>query len=165
MDRGLLDAAEFNNASSDRLLGLADVAKVCMLQSYHQNSEQMEISFNKTKYDALPEKMKAIIANAVDAAGMNMSWKAIDRYSKDYITLQTTDKVKFYKTPDSVLKDQLELYDQVAKKYAEKNPLFKEIVESQLAFAKRATQWEQDTVVSRKMAFDHYFGPNAKKPI
>jgi TRAP-type mannitol/chloroaromatic compound transport system substrate-binding protein len=165
MDRGLLDAAEFNNASSDRLLGLADVAKVCMLQSYHQNSEQMEISFNKTKYDALPEKMKAIIANAVDAAGMNMSWKAIDRYSKDYITLQTTDKVKFYKTPDSVLKDQLELYDQVAKKYAEKNPLFKEIVESQLAFAKRTTQWEQDTVVSRKMAFDHYFGPNAKKPI
>jgi TRAP-type mannitol/chloroaromatic compound transport system substrate-binding protein len=165
MDRGLLDAAEFNNASSDRLLGLADVAKVCMLQSFHQNSEQLEISFNKTKYDALPEKMRAIIANAVDAAGMNMTWKAIDRYSKDYIELQTKDKVKFYKTPDSVLKDQLELYDQVAKKYADKNPLFKEIVESQLAFAKRTTQWEQDTVVNRKMAFDHYFGPNAKKPI
>jgi TRAP-type mannitol/chloroaromatic compound transport system substrate-binding protein len=165
MDRGLLDAAEFNNASSDRLLGLADVAKVCMLQSYHQNAEQMEISFNKTKYDALPEKMKAVIANAVDAAGMNMTWKAIDRYSKDYITLQTVDKVKFYKTPDSVLKAQLEIYDEVAKKYAAKNPLFKEIVESQIAFAKRATQWEQDTVVSRKMAFDHYFGPNAKKPI
>jgi TRAP-type mannitol/chloroaromatic compound transport system substrate-binding protein len=165
MDRGLLDAAEFNNASSDRLLGLADVSKVCMLQSYHQNAEQMEISFNKTKYDALPDKMKAIIANAVDAAGMNMTWKAIDRYSKDYITLQTTDKVKFYRTPDSVLKAQLEIYDDVAKKYAAKNPLFKEIVESQLAFAKRATQWEQDTVVSRKMAFDHYFGPNAKKAI
>jgi TRAP-type mannitol/chloroaromatic compound transport system substrate-binding protein len=165
MDRGLLDAAEFNNASSDRLLGLADVAKVCMLQSYHQNSEQMEISFNKSKYDVLPDKMKSIIANAVDAAGMNMTWKAIDRYSKDYITLQTTDKVKFYKTPDSVLQDQLVLYDQVAKKYADKNPLFKEIVESQLAFAKRTTQWEQDTVVSRKMAFDHYFGPNAKPPI
>src|SRR6267142_5509130 len=36
MDRGLLDAAEFNNASSDRALGFADVSKVCMLQSYHQ---------------------------------------------------------------------------------------------------------------------------------
>src|SRR6185312_14408315 len=133
--------------------------------SYHQNAEQMEISFNKAKYDALPEKMKAIIANAVDAAGMNMTWKAIDRYSKDYITLQTTDKVKFYKTPESVLKRQLEIYDEVAKKYADKNPMFKKIAESQIAYAKRATQWEQDTVVSRKMAFDHYFGPNAKKPI
>jgi len=51
------------------------------------------------------------------------------------------------------------------KKYAATNPLFKEIVESQLAFAKRATQWEQDTVVNRRMAFEHYWGPNAKKPI
>ena len=59
MDRGLLDAAEFNNASSDRALGFADVSKVCMLQSYHQNAEQFEILFNKTKYDALPDKLKA----------------------------------------------------------------------------------------------------------
>src|SRR5438067_3616173 len=165
MDRGLLDAAEFNNASSDRALGFADVAKVCMLQSYHQNAEQFEITFNKTKYDALPDKLKAIIANAVEAASQDMQWKAIDRYSQDYITLQTTDKVKFYKTPDSVLKRQLEVYDEVVKKYAATNPLFKEIVESQLAFAKRATQWEQDTVVSRRMAFEQYWGANAKKPI
>src|SRR5215510_3987737 len=165
MDRGLIEAAEFNNATSDRVLGFADVSKICMLQSYHQNAEQMEISFNKTKYDGLPDKLKAIIANAVEAASQDMQWKAIDRYSQDYIELQTKDNVKFYKTPDSVLKRQLEIFDEVAKKKAAENPLFKEIIESQLAFAKRATQWEQDTVVSRKMAFDHYFGANAKKPI
>jgi len=161
MDRGLLDAAEFNNASSDRILGFADVSKVCMLQSYHQNAEQFEILFNKDKYNTLPEKMRAIIANAVEASSQDMSWKAIDRYSTDYVELQTKDKVKFYKTPDSVLKRQLEIYDEVVKKKAVDNPLFKEVVESQLAFAKRATQWEQDTVVSRKMVFDHYWGPNA----
>jgi len=165
MDRGLLDAAEFNNATSDRILGFADVSKVLMQQSYHQNAEQFEISFNKTKFDALPAKMKAIIENAVEAASQDMSWKAVDRYSKDYIELQTKDNVKVYKTPDAVLKRQLEIFDEVAKKKAGENPLFKKIVESQLAFAKRAVQWEQDTVVSRKMAFDHYFGPNAKKPI
>ena len=159
MDRGLLDAAEFNNASSDRLLGFADVSKVCMLQSYHQNAEQLEITFNKTKYDALPDKMKAIIANAVSAASQEMQWKAIDRYSQDYIELQTKDKVKFYKTPDSILKAQLEIYDEIVKKKSAENPLFKEIVESQIAFARRATQWEQDTLVNRKMAFDYYFGP------
>jgi len=165
MDRGLLDAAEFNNATSDRILGFADVSKVLMQQSYHQNAEQFEISFNKTKFDALPPKMKAIIENAVEAASQDMSWKAVDRYSKDYIELQTKDNVKVYKTPDAVLKRQLEIFDEVAKKKAGENPLFKKIVESQLAFAKRAVQWEQDTVVSRKMAFDHYFGPNAKSPI
>ena len=163
MDRGLLDAAEFNNASSDRVLGFPDVSKVCMLQSYHQNAEQFEIMFNKTKYDALPEKMRAIIAVATEAAGQEMAWKAIDRYSKDYEELQTKDKVKFYKTPDSVLQKQLEIYDQVIEKKSAENPLFKEIVASQLAYAKRVTQWEQDTVVSRRMAYNHYFGPNAKK--
>ena len=165
IDRGLLDAAEFNNASSDRALGFADVSKVCMLQSYHQNAEQLEITFNKTKYDALPDKLKAIIANGVEAASQDMQWKAIDRNSQDYVTLQTTDKVKFYKTPDAILRRQLESYDEVVKKYAAQNPLFKEIVESQLAFAKRATQWEQDYIVNRRMAYEHYFGPNAKKPI
>lgn len=163
IDRGLLDAAEFNNASSDRTLGLSDVSKVCMLQSYHQNAEQFEILFNKTKFDALPEKLRAIIANAVDAASADMAWKAIDRYSQDYVELQTKDKVKFYKTPDAILQKQLELYDQIVADKSGKDPLFREIVESQVAFAKRASQWEQDTIVSRRMAFTHYFGPNAKK--
>jgi TRAP-type mannitol/chloroaromatic compound transport system substrate-binding protein len=160
MDRGLLDAAEFNNATSDRVLGFPDVSKVCMLQSFHQNAEQFEIMFNKDKYNALPDKLKAIISGAVDAASAEMSWKAIDRYSKDYAEMQAKDNVKFYKTPDAILKRQLEVYDEVVKKKASENPLFKEILQSQLAFAKRTTQWEQDTVVGRKMAYDHYFGAN-----
>jgi TRAP-type mannitol/chloroaromatic compound transport system substrate-binding protein len=165
MDRGLLDAAEFNNATSDRVLGFPDVSKVYMLQSYHQNAEQFEISFNKTKFNSLPAKMQAIIENAVEAASQDMSWKAIDRYSKDYIELQTQQGVRVYKTPDSILARQLDIYDEVVKAKAAANPLFKEIAESQIAFARRTTKWEQDTVVDRKMAVNHYFGPGAKSPL
>ena len=166
MDRGLLDGAEFNNASSDRLLGFPDVSKVCMLQSYHQSAETFEIMFNKPKLDALPPKMKAIIAGAVEASSADMSWKAIDRYSKDYIELQTKDKVKFYKTPDAVLQTQLKLWSAILEKKSAENPMFKEIVESQKAFAERAVKWDQDTYVSRRMAVSHFFGakaPEAKK--
>src|SRR4051812_47136862 len=99
MDRGLLDAAEFNNASSDRVLGFPDVSKVCMLQSYHQNAEQFEIMFNKAKYDGLPAKIRAILDNAAEAAGQDMAWKAIARYSQDYMEMQQKQGVKFYKTP------------------------------------------------------------------
>jgi TRAP-type mannitol/chloroaromatic compound transport system substrate-binding protein len=162
MDRGLLDAAEFNNASSDRILGFADVSKVCMLQSYHQNAEQFEITFNKTKYDALPAKMKALIEYAVEAASQDMSWKAIDRYSKDYIELQTKDKVRFYKTPDSVLQKQLDIFDGVLAKYSAQTPMFKEIAESQRVFAGRAVKWFLDTQVGQRMAYNHYFA--SKKP-
>ena len=160
MDRGLLDAAEFNNASSDRLLGFPDVSKVCMLQSYHQNAEQFEIMFNKTKYDALPAKMKSIIENGVEAASSEMSWKAIDRYSQDYIEMQTKDKVRFYKTPDSVLARQLVVYDEAAAKRKD-NAIFREVEESQRKFAGRAVRWFLDTQVGSRMAYNHYF---AKKP-
>jgi TRAP-type mannitol/chloroaromatic compound transport system substrate-binding protein len=161
MDRGLLDGAEFNNATSDRLLGFPDVSKVCMLQSFHQSAETFEIMFNKPKYDALPAKMKAIISGAVEASSADMSWKAIDRYSKDYIELQTKDKVKFYKTPDAILQDQLKLWEEILVKKSAENPLFKEIVASQKAFAVRAVKWEQDVVINRRMAVNHFFG--AKK--
>jgi len=160
MDRGLLDAAEFNNASSDRLLGFPDVSKVCMLQSYHQNAEQFEIMFNKAKYDALPAKMKSIIENAVEAASADMSWKAIDRYSKDYIEMQQKQGVKFYKTPDAVLQQQLTAYDAAAAKRKD-NPLFVEIEASQKQFAERAVRWDLDTNVNRRMAYNHYFAPKA----
>ena len=157
LDRGLLDAAEWNNATSDRILGFADVSKVCMLQSYHQTAEQLEITFNKTKFDALPDKMKVVIENAVEAASADMSWKAIDRYSKDYVELQTKDKVRFFKTPDNVLQRQLQIYQEVAAKKSADNPLFKEIDESQRKFAERAVKWDLDTNISRRMAYNHYF--------
>jgi TRAP-type mannitol/chloroaromatic compound transport system substrate-binding protein len=165
IDRGLLDAAEFNNATSDRILGFPDVSKVCMLQSYHQNGEQFEIMFNKTKYDALPVKVQSIIANAVEASSADMSWKAINRYSQDYIELQTKDKVRFYKTPDSVLQKQLEVFDQVNAKKSAENPMWKEITESQRAYAERTVRWDLDTNVGRRMAYNWYFGkkPAAKK--
>jgi TRAP-type mannitol/chloroaromatic compound transport system substrate-binding protein len=161
MDRGLLDAAEFNNATSDRVLGFPDVSKVCMLQSYHQNAEQFEIMFNKGKFDALPAKMKAVIENAVEAASADMSWKAIDRYSKDYIEMQQKQGVKFYKTPDPVLQTQLTAYDAAAAKKSTENALFKEISESLKAFAERAVRWDLDTNVGRRMAYNHYFAKAA----
>jgi TRAP-type mannitol/chloroaromatic compound transport system substrate-binding protein len=157
LDRGLLDAAEFNNATSDRILGFPDVSKICMLQSFHQSGEQFEILFNKQKYDALAPKLKAVIANAADACSAEMSWKAIDRYSKDYLELQTKQGVKFYKTPDAVLQAQLKAWDEVTAKKAAENPMFQRVLDSQRAFAERATRWQNDTNVNLRMATNHFF--------
>ena len=161
LDRGLLDGAEFNNASSDLLLGFPDVSKVCMLQSFHQSAEQFEILFNKTKYDALPKHLKSVLAVASQAASADMSWKAIDRYSKDYEVLQKDKGVKFYKTPDAILQRQLQIWDQMIAKRSAENPLFKKVIDSQKAFAERAGKWSGDTNVNFRMAYNHFFA--AKK--
>jgi TRAP-type mannitol/chloroaromatic compound transport system substrate-binding protein len=163
LDRGLIDAAEFNNASSDRVLGFPDVVKNCMLQSFHQSGEQFEILFNKGKYDGLPAELKAIIDHAVQAASADMSWKAIQRNSQDYIELKTKDKVNFYKTPDAILRAQLAAWDKVTAAKSAENPLFKKVMDSQKAFAQRAGQWQNDYMVDFKMAWNHYFRAPAKK--
>lgn len=161
MDRGLLDAAEFNNASSDRLLGFPDVAKVCMLQSFHQSTEQFEVLFNKQKYNALSGEHKAIIKYALEASSADMSWKAIDRYSKDYQAMAKQQGVKFYKTPDALLHRQLDAWDKVIAAKSAENPAFKKVLDSMREFAARAARWQNDTTVDYKMAYNHFFG--AKK--
>ena len=164
LDRGLIDGAEFNNASSDRLLGFPDVSKVCMLQSFHQSGEQFEVLFNKSKYDALPGELKSIIDNAVQAASADMSWKAADRYSKDYIELRTKDKVSFYKTPDAILRTQLDVWDKICEAKSAENPMFKKVLESQKAFAERACRYGFDYNVDFRMAYNRYFGRPAGEP-
>jgi TRAP-type mannitol/chloroaromatic compound transport system substrate-binding protein len=71
--------------------------------------------------------------------------------------------VRFYKTPDALLQRQLTAYDAAADKKAADNPLFKEIAESQKAFAARAVKWDLDTNVQRRMAYNHYFGKPAPR--
>jgi TRAP-type mannitol/chloroaromatic compound transport system substrate-binding protein len=155
MDRGLLDAAEFNNPSSDKLLGFADVSKDYMLQSYHQSAECFEIIFNKAKYDALAPELQTIIKYAAEASSADMSWKAMDRYSKDLAALKEAG-VNVHRTPDSVLQAQLAAWDKViAAQSAE--PFFAKVAESQKAWVKRVVGAQFELEVQQNMAFDHFF--------
>ena len=155
MDRGLLDAAEFNNPSSDKLLGFADVSKDYMLQSYHQSAECFEIIFNKTKFDALAPELQAVIKYAAESASSDMSWKAMDRYASDLEALKAAG-VKVHRTPDAVLQAQLAAWDTVITAQSAE-PFFAKVVESQKAWVKRVVSTQFELEVDQNMAFDHFF--------
>jgi TRAP-type mannitol/chloroaromatic compound transport system substrate-binding protein len=93
----------------------------------------------------------------VEASSADMSWKAVDRNSKDYIELKKAG-VNFYKTPDAILRAQLASWDKIMEKKSAENPLFKKVLDSQRAFAQRAGSWQNDYLVDFKMAYNHYFG-------
>jgi TRAP-type mannitol/chloroaromatic compound transport system substrate-binding protein len=157
LDRGLIDGAEFNNASSDKALGFQDVSKVCMLQSYHQSGEQFEIMFNRTKFNSLAPELQNIIKYATEASSADFTWKAPHRNSQDYIELKKMG-VKFYKTPDAILRNQLDAWDKIMTDKSKDNPLFKKVLDSQRAFAERAGRWQTDYMVDFKPAWNRYFG-------
>lgn len=155
LERGVIDGAEFNNPSSDLALGFPDVSKNLMLQSYHQVGEAFEILFNKAKYDALADEQKAILKYAAEAASADMSWKALDRYSKDLEVIKGRG-VTVKKTPDSVLQAQLEAWDRVIEEFS-KDPFFKKVIDSQKAWVQRTYAFERLNEPSRDMAYDHFF--------
>ena len=158
LERGVIDAAEFNNPASDSALGFPDVAKVCMVQSYHQPSEFFEILINKNVWDSMPNQYKTIWKIATKAATAQMSWSTLDMYSKKFIELRDQKNIRFVKTPDDVLKAQLEAWDKIIEDNGKDNPLFMEIINSQKSFMKRAVDYQTTFLVNPKQAFDHYFG-------
>jgi TRAP-type mannitol/chloroaromatic compound transport system substrate-binding protein len=143
MDRGVLDGAEFASATDDRIMGFPDVAKYYLQQSYHQSTNVCEIMINRKKYDALPSDLKTILMHASHAASADAAWKQMDRMSKDFIELQTVDKIKAYRTPKVILDAQLKAWDVVMQKRSAENPLFAKVIESQKAWAKRVMYWRR----------------------
>jgi TRAP-type mannitol/chloroaromatic compound transport system substrate-binding protein len=156
LERGVIEAFEFNNPTSDRSFGAQDVSKVYMLGSYHQAAEFFEIVFNKDKFNALPDEHKAILRYAAEAASSDNFWKGQDRYSADLEWLKNEAGVKVYRTPESVMKDQLAAWDKVLPDL-EKDPFFAKVVKSYKEFAKRVAYYELMNAADYKLAFDHYF--------
>jgi TRAP-type mannitol/chloroaromatic compound transport system substrate-binding protein len=156
LERGVIEAFEFNNPTSDRSFGAQDVSKVYMLGSYHQAAEFFEIIFNKTKFDALEKEHQAILKYAAEAASSANYWRGQDQYSRDLQWLKNEAGVKLYRTPKSVMKAQLDAWDELLPDL-EKDPFFKKVVASQKKFAHRVAYYELLNACDYKLAFDHYF--------
>lgn len=158
MKSGLIDAAEFNNPTSDSDFGMQDVSKHYHLGSFHQSQECFEIIFNKTLYDNLGEEQRSILEYASEAASSDMAWKAMERYSQDLVKLKTKHGVNVYRTPTSVMKDQLKAWDIVVKRISDSDPFFKKVIDSQMAWAKRHGAYSLTNAPDYQAAYEHYFG-------
>jgi TRAP-type mannitol/chloroaromatic compound transport system substrate-binding protein len=158
MERGVIDAFEFNNPTSDRRFGAQDVAKNYMMGSYHQAMEFFEIIFNRRAHDALPADLKAILRYAAEAASSSNWWTAMDNYSKDLEELITVDKVNVIRTPKSIMDAQLKAWDVVTKKLSDEDPFFKQVVDSQRAWSKRVAKYWFFNEADYKAGYEHIHG-------
>ncbi len=157
LERGVIEAFEFNNPTSDKSFGAHDVSKVYMLGSYHQAAEFFEIIFNKTKYDKLAKEQKAILKHAAAAASSTNFWLGIDRYSNDLQWLIKKAGVKVYRTPQSIMTRQLAAWDVMIAKIEGEDPFFAKVLKSQKEFAHRSAFYILLNQCDYKLAFDHYF--------
>jgi TRAP-type mannitol/chloroaromatic compound transport system substrate-binding protein len=156
LERGVIDAFEYNNPTSDSRFGAQDVSKVYMMGSYHQAAEFFEIIYNKTKFDALSTEQQAILEYAAEAANTSNYALAMDSYSKDLQMLINEAGVKVYRTPQAVMEAQLKSWDEVLTTL-NKDPFFKKVVDSQRDWSARVALYDLTNTADYRLAFNHYF--------
>jgi TRAP-type mannitol/chloroaromatic compound transport system substrate-binding protein len=157
MERGVIDAFEFNNPTSDRRFGAQDVAKNYMMGSHHQATEYFEIMFNRTKFNALPKEHQAILQYAAEAVSSANEWKGMDYYSKDLVELREKDKVNVIRTPKDVFDAQIKAWDGLIEKLGA-DPFMKKVMESQKAWVKRVVYYGLFNATDYRGAYEHHFG-------
>ena len=162
MKSGLIDAAEFNNPTSDSDFGMQDVSKHYHLASFHQSQEAFEITFNKKKFDGLAPELQKILEYASEAENSNFFWHNTLRYADDLVKLKNKLGVNVYRTPDGVMQDQLKAWDVITDKFSKKDPFFKEVVESQKKYAKKVMAYLLLNQPDYGMAYRHHFGEPTK---
>jgi TRAP-type mannitol/chloroaromatic compound transport system substrate-binding protein len=156
LERGVIDAFEFNNPTSDMRFGAQDVIKNYMMGSYHQASESFEIIFNKAKFDALPADLRAILRTGVEAVNSANFWFAMENYSRDLQVLKDKHKVNVLRTPDSIMLEQLKAWDTLVAELS-KDPISKKIIDSQRAWYQRVVYYEQFNAANYKLAYEHVY--------
>jgi TRAP-type mannitol/chloroaromatic compound transport system substrate-binding protein len=162
MEKGVIDAFEFNNPTSDMRFGAQDVAKYYYMGSYHQAQEAIEVLWNKTKWDKLAKEQQEILMLAGQAANSDDIWLSWDQYSKDLVTLVTKHGVHVKRTPESIFQAQLKAWDTVVKELLsnpQQAPMISKILDSQKAWAARIGFYFLNNEADYKTAWQHYFGP------
>jgi TRAP-type mannitol/chloroaromatic compound transport system substrate-binding protein len=162
MEKGVIDAFEFNNPTSDMRFGGQDVAKYYYLGSYHQASEAIEVVYNKAKWDGLAKEQQEILMLAGQASNSDNIWHAWDIYSTDLQTLINKHGVHVKRTSEAIFKAQLVAWDKVITEISSdsaQGPMIKKILESQKAWGKRVGFYAINNEADYKSAYEHYFGP------
>jgi TRAP-type mannitol/chloroaromatic compound transport system substrate-binding protein len=156
MERGVIDAFEFNNPSSDLRFGSQDVAKHYFLSSYHQASESFEFLYNKDFFDDLPADLQAVLKYGVEAVNTSNAFLAMDAYSADLVKLQTEHGVTVHRTSKEILDAQLKAWDGLIVEL-EKDAYMKKVLDSQRAWVERVVFYELMNSADLALAYDHYF--------
>jgi TRAP-type mannitol/chloroaromatic compound transport system substrate-binding protein len=157
LERGAIEGAEWAIPSHDTLMGFQNVTKYYYMPDLRQPASYQEVAINKKKWEELPKDLQAIVKWAGMAEIIRMTAYSVDLDSKAVEELEKKHGVKILKTPDDVLKAQVEAIDKVYAAEAPKNPFFAKVLESQKDFAQRAVPHAQKIRPPIDVVIAHYF--------
>ena len=140
LELGTLDATELSFPSMDLKMGFHQVAKHYYFPGWHQQASLIELLVSKPKFDALSKQNQAILEIA---AHEGLWWSMALGESRQSAALRELKSkgVSVHTWSDATLKEMEAKWTEVLREESEKDPTFKKVADSYLAFRKDFADW------------------------
>lgn len=142
LERGTIDAAEFNGPADDEKLGLFKVAPHYYYPGFWDGTSMQHFFINSAEWDKLPKHYQAALQSAAALANID-SVARYDTLNPPALRRLVAAGAKLHAFPNDVLDAAytaaMELYEELSAQ----NPTFKKFYESQKAFQRDASLWNQ----------------------
>ncbi len=156
-ERGTIDCAEWVGGIEDLRFGFHTLWKYHYAPSLHESVSFAEFVMNLDTWKALqPSDQEAI--KAVITEQLFFWWTRWQSQNADALAeFRDQHKINLLNPPNELHKEFLAAWDRVAARESEKNPVFKEVVESQKKWASRVVPMKRFYFPNYSVAADHYW--------
>ena len=157
LERNVIDGAEWAIPSRDIVMGFQQAAKFYYMPSFRQPPTFHELIINRKKWAELPPDLQSIVKYATMAEITRLSAYTVDQDHQAAEDLAVKHGVQILRTPDEVLRAELDAIDKVLDAEAQKNPFFAKVLKSQKDFASRAVPHAQKIRPPIEVVVAHYW--------
>lgn len=156
-ERGTIDCAEWVGGVEDLRFGFQTIWKYHYAPSLHESVSVGELVINRDVWNGLtPVDQQLFRTVAVDT--MFTWWAKWQRQNAEAVAeFKEKHGVNVLETPPEIHKEFLAAWDRIAAREAEKNPVFKEVWESQKKFASVTVPAKRFYYPAYSVAADHYW--------
>lgn len=141
METGVLDAVEWIAPAFDMAMGFHKVAPY-YYTGWSKPSGEGQYLINQKKFNTLPEDLKRILENAIALTARELLDESNDANAKMWAKIQHDyPHIKVNHFPKEVIQALKNAAQEVEEEQATKDPLYREILDSQRAYIKQIRPW------------------------
>jgi len=134
MERGVIEGAEWINCLEDKKLGLNNVAKYYYTPGMHEPVTGGQLMINRSIWEKLSPDLQEIVK--VASVHATMIRNAMFNRETAVACKELVDQgIEVHRTPDDILKNFLDEWEKIQAGYAEKDPFYKKVLDSQRKYA------------------------------
>ena len=145
LERGTIDALEWVGPSMDIGMGFHKIAPY-YYTGWHEPASEMHFIINTKKFEKLPDDLNEIMLNAIRLSAYDMYIQNYDMNATAWQQMKAEyPNIQIKTLPKAIMDEMKKVNKELRNEMGAKNPLLKEVLDSQDAYMKKVREW---TIIS-----------------